>query len=102
MHLHDDIILVKLDELKTLPGNIKAVVIGIADSKIDNFVSVTEVETPCYCNLRSDGNRNRRGVASYVKQDLCFRLRSTVKGDIGGVFLNILLTKTRTIFVGTV
>lgn len=38
----------------------------------------------------------------YVKQDLCFSLRGTVKGDIEGIFLNVLLTKTKTVFAGII
>ena len=36
--------------------------------------------------MRFDRNKNGEGVAYYVMQDLCFNLRSTIMGDIEGIF----------------
>ena len=44
LHLNINSILPKLDELKTMGGNTKAVIIGITESKIDNSISDSEVE----------------------------------------------------------
>ena len=71
MHLNINSILPKLDELKTIAGNIKAAIIGITESKVDNSISDSEVEIPGYCILRCDRKRNGGGVAYYVRQDLC-------------------------------
>ena len=87
LHLNINSILPKLDELKTIAGNTKAVIIGITECKIDNSISDSEVEILGYCNLRCDRNRNGGGVACYVRQDWCFNLRSTAIGDIKGMFL---------------
>ena len=85
LHLNiDNTILPKLDELKTITGNIKAAVIGVAESKVGNSIYDSEVEIPGYCMLRCVKNRNREGTACYVRQNLCFNLRSTAMGDIEG------------------
>ena len=102
MHLNINSILPKLDELKTIAGNTKAVIIGITESKIDNSISDSEVEILGYCNLRCDRNRNGGKVACYVRQDWCFNLRSTAIGDIKGTFFDALLPKTKPIFVGVI
>ena len=68
-HLNVYSILPKLHELKMIAGNTKAAIIGITESKIDNFMSDSEVENLCYCIIRCDRNRNRGGVACYVRQD---------------------------------
>ena len=102
LHLNINSILPKLDELKTIAGNTKAAIIGITESKVDNSISDSEVEIPGYCILRCDRNRNGGGVACYVRQDLCFNLRSTAMGDIEGIFFDILLPKTKPIFVGII
>ena len=102
MHLNINGILEKLDELKTIAGNIKAAIIGITKSKVDNSISDTDVEIPGYCILRCDRNRNGGGLACFVRQDLCFNLRSTTIGDIEGMFFEILLPKTKPIFVGII
>ena len=102
LYLNINSILPKLDELKTIAGNTKAAVIGITESKVDNSISDSEVGIPGYCVLLCDRNRNGGGVAYYVKQDLCFNLRSTAMGDIEGIFFNILLPKTEPIFVGII
>ena len=70
LHLNiDNTILPKLDELKTITGNIKAAVIGVAESKVGNSIYDSEVEIPGYCMLRCVKNRNREGTACYVRQN---------------------------------
>ena len=102
LHLNINSILPKLDELETMAGNTKAAIIGITESKVDSSISDSEVEIPSYCILQCDQNRNGGGVACYVRQDLCFNLRSTAMGDIEGIFFDILLPKTKPIFVGII
>ena len=102
LHLNINSILPNLDELKTIAGNTKAVIIGITVSKVDNSMSDSEVEIPGYCTLRCDRNRNERGIACYVRQDLCFNLRSTAVGDTEVIFFDILLPKTKPIFAGII
>ena len=101
-HLNIDSILPKLNELKLIAGNTKAAIIGITESKVDNSISNSEVEIPGYCILRCDRNRNWGGVACNVGQHLCFNLRSTAMGDTEGIFFDILLPKTKPIFVGII
>ena len=88
LHLNINSILPKLNELKTMAGNTKVVIIGITESKVDNSISDSEVEIPGYCILSCE--QKWGGVASYVRQDLCFNLRSTAMGDIEGIFFDIL------------
>lgn len=68
----------KLDKLKAITRNTEAAIICITESKVDNSVSDSQVETPGYFILRCDMNRNGGRVAYYDWQDLCFNLRSTV------------------------
>ena len=102
LHLNINSILQKLDEWKTIAGNTKATIIGITQSKVYNFISDKEVEIPYYCILWCGTNRNGGGVAYYVRNDFCFNLRSTTMGDIEGIFLDILLPKTKPFFVGII
>ena len=102
LHLNINSILPKLDELKTIAGNTKAAIIGITESKVDNSISDSEVEIQSYCIFWCDRNRNGGGVACYVRHDLCFYLRSTAMGDIEGIFLDVMLPKTKAIFVGII
>ena len=73
---------------------------SLTESRVDNSISDSEVEIPGYCILRCEWNRNGGGVTCIVRQDLCFDLRSTVMEDIEGIFLDILLPQTKSIFVG--
>ena len=85
-----------------IAGNTKVVVSGITESKVENSISNSGVEIPGYCILWCDRNRNGGGVACYVRQDLCLNLRSTIIRYIDGIFLDILLPKTKPIFVGLI
>ena len=102
LHLNINSILPKLDELKTIAGNTKAAIIGITESKVDNSISDSEVQIPGYCIFRCDRNRNGGGAVFYVRQDLCFNLRITAMGDTEGMLFDILLPKTKPIFVGII
>ena len=83
--------------------NIKKLpIIGVTESKVDNSISDSEVKIPGYCILRCDRNRNGGGVACYVRQDLCFNLRSAAMGDIVDTFLDILLPRTKPICIGII
>ena len=53
----------KLDEIKTIAGNIKAAISGITESKVGNSISNSEVEIPRYYILRCDQNRNGAAIA---------------------------------------
>ena len=99
LHLNINSILPKLDELNKIAGNTKAAIIGKTESKVGGSISDSEVEIPGYWILRCDRNRNGGGVASYIRQDLCFNLRSTAMGDIEEIFFDILLPKTKPIFI---
>ena len=63
----------------------------LVQSKIDNSLSNSDISIPCYYVLRCSRNRNGGGTAGYFRQDLSFNLRSTVTGNIDGIFLDILL-----------
>ena len=102
LHLNINSLLPKLDQLKTITGNTKTTIIGITESKLDNSISNSEVEIPGYCIHQCDRNRIRGGVACYIREDLCFNLRSTVMGDIEGIFYGILLPNTKPSFVGII
>ena len=85
LHLNTNSIIPKLHELKTIVGN--TAIIDITESKVDNSISDSKVEIPGYSILRCDRSRNGGGVACYVRQDLCFNLRSTAMGYLKGYFL---------------
>ena len=102
LHLNFNSILPKLCKLKIIAGNTKPAIIGITESKPYNSISDSEVKIPGYWILRCDRNRNGGGVACYVQQDLCFNLRSTFLGDIEGIFFDILLPKTKPVFLGII
>ena len=67
-------------------------IIVITKSKVGNSISDSEVKIPGYCILWCDINRNAGEVASYLTQDLCFNLRSTVMGDIEGIIFGYFVT----------
>ena len=51
LHLHINSILLKLNELKTMAGNTKAVISGITESKVGNSICNSKVEIRGYCIL---------------------------------------------------
>ena len=86
----------KLDQLKTIARYTKAAIIGIIESQIDNLDPLVRLKFHITAFLMTQ-EQKQGGVACYVRQDLFFHLRSTIMGDIEGMFLDILLPKPKPI-----
>ena len=59
-----------------------------------------EVHISGYSILRSDRNRYSRGVACYVRADLCFN-RNVFSNSIENVFFNLLIPKLKSLSIGS-
>ena len=59
-----------------------------------------EVHISGYSILRSDRNRYGRGVACYIRADLCFN-RNVFSNSIENVFFNLLIPKLKSLSIGS-
>ena len=75
LHINMNSLLPKIGELKCIANKTKAVIIGIAEPKLDCTVPDLEVNLPGYDIIRCDRNRNGGGVACYIREDLCFNAK---------------------------
>ena len=91
-------LLPKIDELKYIANQAKAVIIGLVESKLDHTVPDLEVNLPGYDLLRCDRNRNGGGVACYMRKDFCFRPLNCKKTE--NIIFDILLLKSKPITIG--
>ena len=74
--------------------------LGITESKLDSFVTNSEVNINGYSIIRNDRNRNGRGVACYVRNDLCFNIKNVFSNSLEHGFFEILLPKVKPIAIG--
>ena len=66
IHLNVNSLLPKIDEIHCLAERIKAAVIGITESKLEESIFQSEIQIDNYNLLRCDKNRNSGGVACYI------------------------------------
>ena len=100
LHINVNSLLSKSDELKDVVGHTKPAILGITESKLDSSVSDQEVNISVYIILRSDRNRYGRGVACYVRADLCFNRRNAFSNSIENVFFDLLIPKLKPFSIG--
>ena len=79
---------------------IRAVVIGISESILEDFALTPEIQINGYDLLRWD--RNGHGVACYIRNDLNYNIKSYFPKDIENIFFEILFPNTKLILVGTI
>ena len=100
LHINNNSLLSKKDEVRFIANKTKAAIIGIAEPKPDHTVPNSEVHFPGYDILRCDRNRNGGGVAYCIRKDLYFNTRNLHWKEIENLAFDILLPKSKPITVG--
>ena len=102
LHLNVNSFLPKISELRFIAKLCNAAVIGIAESKLDNYILVSEIQIGNYQILRCDRNRKGGGIALYVRNGLSYIEKDLFLEEIENIFLEILSSKTEPITVGII
>ena len=68
--------LLKIDELRYIARITNAAVIGISESKLDDFVPTSEIQIDEYDLVHCDRNRHGGWVACYIRNDLSCNVKS--------------------------
>ena len=71
-HLNPNSLLPKTDELRYIAKPSNAAVIGITESKLNNYILDSEIQIDNYQILCCDRDRKGGGVACYVRNDLSY------------------------------
>ena len=100
IHINTNSLLPKIDELKCITNKTKTAIIGITESKLDHTVSDLEVNLPGYDILLLGRNRNRGGVACYIRKDLCFNTRALNCKETENIISELLFSKSKPIIIG--
>ena len=82
------------------PAN--AAVVGITESKLDNYILDSEIQIDSYQILCCDRSRKGGGVACYVRIDRSSIEKDFFPEEIENAFFEILLPKTKPITVGII
>ena len=102
IHLHINILLSKIEELRYIAKSTNATIIDICESKLDASVLEQEISLDNYKILRCDRNRHRGGVACYVRNYLSYNILSVFPSEIESIFCEILLPNSKPITLGTI
>ena len=100
IHLNVNSLLPKVDEIRYIAERTKAAVIGITESKLDESIFQSEIGIDNYDLLRCGRNRNRGGVACYIRSDISYVQKNFFPNVIENIFFETLLPKTTPIIVG--
>ena len=99
LYLNVHSLLLKTDELSYKAKLSNAANIGIAESKLDNYIPDSEIQMDNYQILHCDRNRKGRGVSCYVRNDLSYVEKDFFPEEIENIFFEIFLPKTKPITV---
>ena len=99
-HLNVNSLLLKIDELRDITDYIKPAFLGITESKLDSSVTNAEVNINGCSIIRNDRNWNGRGVACYIRNNLCFNIKNIFSNSIERAFFEILIPKVKPIEIG--
>ena len=95
IHLNINSLLPKIEELCIIAKSTYAAIIGISESKLDEYVLEPEIEIDDYKILRCDRNRQRGGVACYIRSDLSYNIISVFPSESESVFIEIMLPNSK-------
>ena len=82
IHPNINSLLPKIDDLQYIVKNSNAAVICISETKLNNTAYDFEVAIDGYNVVRSDRNRKRGGVACYIRNNICFNLKTCYSNNI--------------------
>ena len=102
VHLNINSLLPKIEELRFIAKYTIAAFIGICESKLDASVLEQEINIDNYKILCCDKNRQVRGVACFIRNDLSYNILSVFPREIEYMFFEILLPNSKSIIVGTI
>ena len=102
MHLNINSLLNKTDKLRYIASSSNVAVIGINETKLDNTVYDSEVAVDGYNIVRNYRNRINRGVACYIRNNICFNRKACTSDNVENIFIDILFPKTKPISVGII
>ena len=102
LHLNVNSLLPIIDELRYIAKLSNAAMIEITESKLDDCILDSEIQTDNYQILRCDKNRKGGGVACYVSNNLSYIKKDFFPEEIENIFFEILLPKTKPITVGII
>ena len=92
----------KIEELRIIAKSTNTGIVGISESKLDEFVLELEIQIDDYKILRCDRNRHGGVVAFYIRNELSYNILSVFPPEIESVFFEILLPNSKPITVGTI
>ena len=101
IHINSRSVIHKIEEIKILSYKVKAAVICVTETWLDESVTNSEIEIKGYQVIRKDRNRSGGGVCMYINTNLAFNQRNDLETDeLEALWCEILLPKTKPIVVG--
>ena len=97
-------LLPKIDELRLMitESDSQIHILALTETWLNDLVSDAEISIPGYRIYRKDRGAKGGGIAIYIKNDLPVERRSDLEfTDMEGIWLEVILPKTSSVFVGT-
>ena len=92
----------KIKELRQITKDTNSAVIRLSEMKLDKTIFDSEISILNYSQIRQDRNRKGRGVACYIRSDICLNSQNYLPDKIENVSFDLLLPKTKPISIAIV
>ena len=88
---------ININEIRNIANVSNAAIIGISESKLNDYVLPSEINTDNYNILCCDWNRQGEGVVCYIRNDLSYEFKSLFPPEIENIFFQLLLPNMKPI-----
>ena len=88
----------KNDKLRELVKMSNPMVIGIAETKIDNLIGDSEISINKYCDIKCDRNKGGH-VICYIINKIFYNTKNYISNEIENIFVEHLIPKTKPITI---
>ena len=102
IHINARSIIKKMSEIRILAEKTNPAILAITETWFDNSVPDKSVEIENYNIIRKDRLTRSGGVCMYIRSDLAYNRKNELENDdFEDLWLELLLPKSKPIFVGT-
>ena len=90
----------KIDKIRFLAKQSNASIIGISEYKLDSSILNSELDIEDYELIRLSRSRREGGFECYITKSLSYNHKPSFLHNIESIFIDMFLTKSKSILVG--
>ena len=100
-HLNICTLLRNVDEIHAILDNSKLDILTLSETRLDGYISDSELFISGYNFIRLDRNRHGGGVAMYIRDNILYEMQEQFMGELELICIKIVIDKQKPFFLVT-